>query len=61
MITISLNENEANALLGLLDIATKAGGLQVAENAIFFVKKIQEAAQINAATSVAPDAPAPAE
>ena len=38
--TISLNENEKNVLLQLIDLAVKAGGLNVAEAALHLVKKI---------------------
>lgn len=47
MVNLSLNQTEINALLALLDMAVKSGGIQVAENAVFFVKKIQEAASSN--------------
>jgi hypothetical protein len=39
-ITIVLNENEKNVLLQLIDLAVKAGGLNVAEAALHLVKKI---------------------
>ena len=42
-IDLTLNPNEANVLIQLLDIATKAGGLKVAEAALHFSKKLQEA------------------
>ena len=38
--TITLTETEARALLALLDIAVKAGGLQVAQDAVFFQQKL---------------------
>ena len=38
---IELTENEAKALLGLLDVATKAGGLEVAQHAIPLALKVQ--------------------
>lgn len=41
--TIELTQQEAEQLVGLLDVATKAGGLQVASAALHFVGKIQEA------------------
>lgn len=44
-IRLELTEQEANALLDLLDIATKAAGLRAAPNALAFVKKIQDQAQ----------------
>lgn len=39
---IILTIQEANALLQLIDIAVKAGGLQVAENASVLARKISE-------------------
>ena len=42
MITLNLTQNQAEVLLGLIDIATKSGGLNVAEAAVFFSKQIQE-------------------
>lgn len=42
MVTLQLNENQANVLLELIDIATKAGGLKVAEAAVFFSKTIDQ-------------------
>ena len=42
MITLQLNQNQAEVLLGLIDIATKSGGLNVAEAAVFFSKQVQE-------------------
>lgn len=41
--TIELTEQEAQALLGLLDVAVKAGGLQVAQHAIPLALKVQAA------------------
>jgi len=41
---LTLTETEANNLIALLDIATKAGGLQVAQAALPLVAKIQSAA-----------------
>lgn len=41
-IKLSLEENEINALLQLIDIAVKAQGLQVAEAGSFLATKIQE-------------------
>ena len=41
---ITLTETEANNLIALLDVATKAGGLQVAAAALPLVAKIQDAA-----------------
>lgn len=42
---IELNENEAQVLLNLLDVAVKAAGIQAAESALHFAKKIQDAKQ----------------
>jgi len=42
-IELTLNANEANALIKLIDLATKAAGLQVAEAAVHLTKKLQEA------------------
>ena len=42
MITLQLNQNQAEVLIGLLDIATKSGGLTVAEAAVFFSKAIDQ-------------------
>jgi hypothetical protein len=44
-IKISLQENEVNALLQLIDIAVKAQGLQVAEAGSFLATKLREEAQ----------------
>jgi hypothetical protein len=49
MITIIFEEAEARALVGLIDMACKAGGLQVAEACVVLTKKI-EAASKEAAT-----------
>ena len=42
-IELTLTTNEANALIKLIDLATKAAGLQVAEAAVHLTKKLQEA------------------
>jgi hypothetical protein len=44
-IKISLQENEVNALLQLIDAAIKAQGLQVAEAGSFLATKISEQAK----------------
>lgn len=41
--TLELTNEEANALAQLLDIAVKAGGIQVAQAAIPLFAKLQEA------------------
>jgi hypothetical protein len=35
------SQNEANTLIALIDMAVKAGGLQVAEAGLHFIKKIK--------------------
>lgn len=44
-IKLSLQENEVNALLQLIDLAVKAQGLQVAEAGSVIAGKIQEQAK----------------
>ena len=39
---VELNDNEASVLVQLLDIAVKAGGLNVAEAAVVISKRIEE-------------------
>lgn len=39
-VKISLNQNEANGLCDLIDIAVKSQGLKVASQAAYFLKKI---------------------
>lgn len=51
-ITIALTIQEKDGLLGLIDLACKAGGLNVAGNAAFLAQKIVEATK-------AAEAPAP--
>lgn len=41
---IELTKEEADALLRLLDVAARSGGLSVAEPVLFFARKISEAA-----------------
>ena len=40
---IELNDNEAQVLVNLLNVAVKAAGIEAAESALFFVKKIKDA------------------
>ena len=42
-ITITLNPNESQVLLQLIDAAVKALGIQAAQAAIHIVKKIEDA------------------
>lgn len=62
MVTLQLNQNQAEILLSLLDMAIKAGGLNVAEAAVFFSKTIdlqlnatQKPAEADETTSVVKD------
>lgn len=41
-VTISLNQEEINTFIALLDLANKTEGLKVAEACIHFQKKIEE-------------------
>lgn len=43
MITLTLDDKEQQALVALLDAATKALGLQAAEAALHFAKRMAEA------------------
>lgn len=40
-IKIELTAQEANTLMQLLDVAIKAGGLNVAQSAVYFASKLQ--------------------
>lgn len=40
--TITLTEQEINALVNLIDLSVKAHGLNVAETAVVLVKKMSE-------------------
>ena len=54
-IQITLQENEANALLQLIDVAVKSQGLQVAEAGSFLATKIQEQAKAQLPVPEAPE------
>ena len=43
--TIELNEQEANALLQLIDIAVKSGGLNVAQAGVILASKVSAASK----------------
>lgn len=43
MITVEFSKQELDILVGLLDLAVKAGGLSVAQNALILTSKIQNA------------------
>ena len=45
MIKLELNDAEARALVELLDLANKSGGLRVAEACVVLSRKIAEAMQ----------------
>lgn len=47
-ITLTLTEQETNALLTLIDLGVKSGGLHQATNAAFFLQKIQSAQAVAA-------------
>ena len=53
---IELNDEEAKVLVNLLDVAVKSVGIQAAESAMHFVKKI-DAAIKEAQSPVASDEP----
>lgn len=40
---LEITQNEAQVLAELLNVAVKAGGLQVAKSAVYFVDKIDQA------------------
>jgi len=43
MLVINLTVNERNTLIQLLDLAVKAGGLNVAEASLIILKKLSDA------------------
>lgn len=45
---IEITKDQAQALLNLIDIAVKAGGLQVASTAVFFHSLLETAARAEA-------------
>ena len=45
--TLELNEQEAQVLINLIDMAVGVGKLQVAESATYFFKKIKEGFEKN--------------
>lgn len=53
-IQVVFSNEERDTLIQLLDIATKAGGLQVAQHALKFVQKLQDK-PAPAAPEVLPD------
>ncbi len=42
-VTVTFTEEQAKYLLGLIDLAVKATGMQVAENSVFLSRLIQDA------------------
>lgn len=46
MYRATFDENERNVLLKLLDLAVKAGGLQVAESAVVLAKRLETAEKV---------------
>ena len=51
---LELDDHEANVLTGLIDLAVKSGGLNVAEAAVVLTRKIAQAAQAKPAPAPAP-------
>ncbi len=51
--TIDLTVTEAQALVGLLDLATKSGGLEIAQAALPLAIKIQTAIDAETKTNTA--------
>lgn len=49
--TLELNNQEAQVLTQLLDIANKSAGVQVAKVVVHFVEKIEAAAKAEASAS----------
>jgi hypothetical protein len=52
---IELNEEEAKVLVNLLDVAVKSVGIQAAESAMHFVRKIDAAIKEAGASTPAED------
>lgn len=46
MLKIEMTKEEAQNLAGLLDIAVKSGGMQVAGAALMIMRKVEEAARV---------------
>ena len=46
MKSIELNQEQAQVLINLLNLANLSKGLEVAESCLFFTKKIQEAFKV---------------
>ena len=55
MINISFTEQELNALVQMLDLAVKAGGLNVAGAAFMLQQKLAAAVQATQVAQVQPD------
>ena len=53
--TIELNNEEAQVLMNLIDIAVKSAGLPAAEAALHFSKKIKDAAEAKPITEKTDD------
>ena len=54
--TVELNQQEANALLQIIDVAVKAQGMSAAEAGVHLTKKIQEAFSAEEPEEVTPEA-----
>lgn len=58
---LELDDHEANVLTGLIDLAVKSGGLNVAEAAVVLTRKIAAAAQAEKAAAQTVKAPGAAD
>tara|TARA_Y100001973_G_C5114972_1_gene289629 strand:- start:107 stop:316 length:210 start_codon:yes stop_codon:yes gene_type:complete len=55
--TIEFSDEELNALVNLLDVAVRAQGLGVAQNALVLFAKCKDAAAINQGSSIEEEEP----
>ena len=53
--TLELTDEESRVLINLLDVSVKSAGLQAAESALHFVRKINEAANAAKAAPADPE------
>ena len=54
-VMLVLNDQEQAALMQILDVATKANGLQIANNTVAFMQKLQSAPAVVKHTDPTPD------
>lgn len=57
--TVTLTDEEQKVLVQLLDLGVKSGGLSVAGNADYLMRKIQNAPDVMPAPAPTPPAPPP--